>query len=290
MTFHQELHANEDSQNGGLPVKIFILLLGFLCPVLLLDPLNDLSTGGKNYKKGTPATNPGGQFVEPSSSSSTLLNFRCWPRVQPYLAGETSGQIIIDAGLTSLKIPGTQAFSGGSGSFSVKVTANVNGATVSLASGSVAVNATGALLPFDPSVLPTSTTPATISCTATLGSATYKTTGTVSHLPAPGQGSVTKQDFLTGALLVPETSNLTGAYKPIIPFGFYTGFDDYLANDPVTIVDNAKKSGLAIFSSHHQQGTDRPAAGTSFILFHRSWITKLHTSLSSTRCRSKGCT
>jgi hypothetical protein len=46
--------------------------------------------------------------------------------------------------------------------------------------------------------------------------------------------------------MVNTTSNLAGAYKPIIPFGFYTAFDDYLANDPVTIVGDAKKSGYVI--------------------------------------------
>lgn len=187
--------------------------------------------------------NPGGLFVEPQSSQSTQLNFRCWPRVQPYLTGESSGQIIIDTSLTNLQIPKTQPFNGGSGSFTVKVSSIVNGAAVQLAAGLVPVNSTGHLLPFDPSVLPESMTPAMITCTATLGSNTYTTTGSISKLPVPAKGSVTKQDFLNGALLVNTTSNLTGAYKPIVPFGFYTGFDGYLADDPITIIDNAKKSG-----------------------------------------------
>ena len=50
MTFHQELHANEDSQNGGFPVKIFILLLGFLCPVLTPVPV----LAGTLYDNGPP--------------------------------------------------------------------------------------------------------------------------------------------------------------------------------------------------------------------------------------------
>jgi hypothetical protein len=125
----------------------------------------------------------------------------------------------------------------------VRVTTTVNGGSVELAAGLVPVNTTGHLLPFDPGALPSSLTPATITCTATLGSSTYKTTGSISKLPLPAKGSVTKQDFLTGALLVNTTSNLAGAYKPIIPFGFYTGFDDYLAKDPITIIDNAKASG-----------------------------------------------
>lgn len=127
----------------------------------------------------------------------------------------------------------------------VSVTATVNGGTVRLAAATMALNSTGKTIPFDPSILPASTTPWDVTCTATLGSDTYTTTTKISKLPLPsGGGGVTKQDYLTGALLVPaDPTKLAGTYNPILPFGFYTGFDDYLSKDPVNIIANVKNSG-----------------------------------------------
>lgn len=90
-----------------------------------------------------------------------------------------------------------------------------------------------------------------VSCSASVtgsgkssSSKTYETSADVKFLPKPsGGGSVTKQDFKTGALLVrsPSTSK-TAPYEPILPFGFYTSFSDYLGLN-LSIVDNVKASG-----------------------------------------------
>ena len=85
MTLHQELHANKDSQNGGFPVKVFVLLLGFLCPVM--TPLPVLA--GTLYDNGPPNggvdawTINGGyvvsdSFVLSSEANITGLSFWTW--------------------------------------------------------------------------------------------------------------------------------------------------------------------------------------------------------------------
>lgn len=64
-------------------------------------------------------------------------------------------------------------------------------------------------------------------------------TSTLSYLPTPKDGSVTKLDRKTGGMLVKAAS---GSFEPIFPIGFYTDFGGYLATN-LTILDELKKQG-----------------------------------------------
>lgn len=124
----------------------------------------------------------------------------------------------------------------------------ISGGGKVLVKGPVKVNSSGTELTFDPSALPVNMKATSVSCSATLASSgnsstTFNTSTSVFHLPTPPKGgSVTKQDFKTGALLVRSPGSTTGAFEPIIPYGLYTSFSDYLALN-LSVVNYAKETG-----------------------------------------------
>lgn len=209
---------------------------------------------GKNYQQGQAALDPGGHFKQPAVTNETLLNFRCWPRLQPFIEGEDEqGTFIIDAALTNLLIPGAQRFTGidhvtvSNADSSAKISVSIRSNNIILAQGTVPINSTGNELPFNLRNLSASMNAQKITCTASLVSSpsvTFKTTTNIQYLPPPRKGgSVTKQDFKTGALLVRSAPSASKAsYEPILPFGFYTSWSDYLALN-LSIVDKVKASG-----------------------------------------------
>jgi hypothetical protein len=129
-----------------------------------------------------------------------------------------------------------------------KLSVTIKAKNVLLAQGTVPINSNGTELPFSLGKLKASFNTTMVTCTASLvGSPdkTFKTTTKMRFLPPPtGGGSVTKQDYKTGALLVRSASSTSAnaSYEPILPFGFYTSWSDYLALN-LSIVNNVKASG-----------------------------------------------
>ena len=70
---------------------------------------------------------------------------------------------------------------------------------------------------------------------------TYETSASLFYLPNPSQGSITKMDLRTGALMA-KPANGTGNYDTVFPVGFYTLFDGYLASNLSTL-DEIKAQG-----------------------------------------------
>jgi len=176
---------------------------------------------GKNYMKGSPAVPPGGNFVMPGTSSAPLLNFQCAPAIKPYLAGE-DGSLIIDATITNFRIPGAAAIKDARSTKPLSVSVTLNGQKRIL--GSVAINSTGTEFPISLKSLTPRKKAYTVTCTATHSGQTFTSTSQLLYLPQQTKGSVTKQDFRTGALLVKSGS----AWEPFFALGFYTSFDNYL--------------------------------------------------------------
>jgi len=56
---------------------------------------------------------------------------------------------------------------------------------------------------------------------------------------------VVKLDARTGALLAKPANGEGGAYEPVLPIGFYTGFGDYLATN-LSLIDEAKAQGFTV--------------------------------------------
>ena len=113
-----------------------------------------------------------------------------------------------------------------------------------LAVGRVPINATKFEMPFSLTKLMPRKEPYTVSCSATYcGDQRYITNASLSYLPNPVSGSITKFDARTGGLWTkPFDAGHTVGYTPVFPLGFYSSFDDYLAKD-LSILDDLKARG-----------------------------------------------
>lgn len=176
---------------------------------------------GKNYMEGSPVVPPGGRFTFPDTSDEPLLNFQCSPTIKPFLKGDAIS-LIIDARITSLKVPGATPLPS-SNAKSLTVTAVLDGKSHSL--GLVPLNSTGTEFELPTGSLVARADPYTVTCTAKAAGQTYQSTTQILYLTPPTKGSVTKQDFRTGALLVKSGNS----WEPILPVGFYTIFGNYLS-------------------------------------------------------------
>ena len=187
--------------------------------------------------EGSSPVDPGGQFSVPATSDHQLLAFRCAPAIRPYLEGESTGAFIVDAFLTHMQIAGSSPFTSTSDSNEkLDVSISVNGRSV--ASGQVPLNSNGTLISFPLSKLKAQKDAQNVTCVAKSGAQTFQATNTVSFMPKPSVGSVTKHDLLTGALLVQNGPN----WDPVFPIGFYTDFDGYLATN-LSVLAELKEQG-----------------------------------------------
>lgn len=196
---------------------------------------------GKYYQQNQKIVPPGGQFPVPATSSSPLLALRCAQTIRPYLAGDSGTDpnqpvsILVDAPVVYSYINNTQPISipnpSSPGSLSVTVT-TTNGGIV-LAQGSVPVNSNKTELPLSLSALQPSSAAYNITCTAKYNAQTFVATSLLTYLPSlpSGIGSVAKMDLRTGALLAQPANGSGGAFAPVLPIGFYTQFDSYLATN-----------------------------------------------------------
>ena len=80
--------------------------------------------------------------------------------------------------------------------------------------------------------------PYNVTCSATSldGHATYTDSTLVKYLPPnPYGGSTVKMDLQSGGLVARRKGE--SQYQPIVPYGFYTSFSDYLAKNLSTLND-----------------------------------------------------
>ena len=198
----------------------------------------------KNYKKGSPIVPPGGQFPVPATSGSTLLALRCSPIYKPYIAEDVTSNagFIIDTAITHTLVRGAKpiALEPAAKSLFVSISLGHN----ILASARVPINVTKFEILFSLTKLMPRKEPYTISCSATyVGNQEYITTASLSYLPNPLSGSITKLDSRTGGLWTkPFSIGHAADYTPVFPLGFYTSFEDYLAKD-LSILDDLKARG-----------------------------------------------
>lgn len=169
-----------------------------------------------------------------------MLAFRCTPIFKPYLAEDaTSGAgVIIDAVVTYSEVAGAKAITLTDTSNSVDVTVSVGGSQ--LAKTQLPLNATRFAVPFPLAGLKAQKDPYSVSCTATYNGQTFRAASTLSYLPNPTTGSVTKIDSRTGGLLTKVVGD--AAYTPVFPVGFYTNFGGYLETD-LSVLDDLKRRG-----------------------------------------------
>ena len=187
-------------------------------------------------------TPPGGNFPIPSTSSTPLLSFRCAPAIRPYLPEDKDGEIIIDSQVTYTQIDGARPITPPSeaGGDRLQVEITVDGK--SLANGSVPLNATKYSLPISLGPLQTRKAAYNLSCSATYSNQTFSAFNALSYLPAVVNGTVTKMDLRSGALLAKPVGKPDAAYEPVFPIGFYTSFGGYLATN-LSILNELKEQG-----------------------------------------------
>ena len=113
-----------------------------------------------------------------------------------------------------------------------------------LAVGLIPINATKFEVPFSLTKLMPRKEPYAVSCSASYrDDQRYSTSTSLSYLPNPASGSITKLDARTGGLWTkPFDVGHAADYTPVLPLGFYTSFDDYLAKD-LSILDDLKARG-----------------------------------------------
>jgi len=210
---------------------------------------------GKNYMEGSPVVPPGGEFPIPATSELPLLALRCAPAMKPYLVEDAAmpAAMLVDTTITNVEIVGAAPISipeEGPLGF-VVVTIKVDG--LALTSGAVPLNATKFELPFSLADLTPRKETYDVTC-----SATYETTGSgpeiftasasLAYLHSPSDGSsVVKMDARTGALLAQPATGKGGPYETVLPVGFYTIFEGYIANN-LSLIDDAKARGYTIVS------------------------------------------
>ncbi|KAK7026408.1 hypothetical protein VNI00_015643 [Paramarasmius palmivorus] len=191
---------------------------------------------GKNYMASSPVVPPGGEFPIPETSDVPLLALRCGQAVKPYLPEDITPtddssfvSILVDTPVVFSKITGAEPISDTSSDLSVTVI--VDGET--LTSGTVPLNATKHPLTFSLSSLEPRTEAYAISCQASVGGQNFTHDTILTYLPEKPTdiGSVTKMDMRTGALLARPADGSDGPYERVLPIGFYTQFDNFLAKN-----------------------------------------------------------
>jgi hypothetical protein len=160
--------------------------------------------------------------------------------VVPYLPSDASagGTLLVDAFVTHSQLAGATTLKNTAAS-SYHVTATAGG--VKVASGSVPANATKYTIPLSLKGLSTGLSPLDLECTLTTNWQIFTAKSQLSYLPDNKNGSTTKRDLKTGALLARGTDG-KGPYAPVFPVGFYTNFGGYLA-DNLTVLDDIKAQG-----------------------------------------------
>jgi hypothetical protein len=249
----------------------------FLFPILVLllassSQMQSQETWcGKNYKPGQPIVEPGGAYPVPreSPANEPLLLFRCVPKFRPYIQGDDlKATILVDLAITHTRMNGTAPF------FSSVVT--VDERTQELSDSEFLVTLSTEYIPLLAAqkmrlglnqklvfpllpVVPRNE-PHKVTCTARR-SIKPSSQQAANHVYSPGQGFIAHTSLSyqlpnpNGSMIKidSETRGLlffrgNGMWSPIIPYGFYTAFDDYLAKN-LSILDEAKDRVcvLAIF-------------------------------------------
>lgn len=221
------------------------MLTLFLILVILATTNAQKTWCGKNYLKGEPVVEPGGQYPVPAYVSEPLLLFRCSPAVKPYIQSDDhTAAVLVDLELTHFVVNGTSRLSNTiyeDPRFLVQISTE----GIPILTARVLPLGTNQELHFPLLALEAREKPYDIKCTAQLVRdekiAFKASTSLLYLLPSPYGGSVVKQDVRMKALLIQKN----GSWIPFIPFGFFVSFDDYLARN-LSVLDAAVEKGSVV--------------------------------------------
>lgn len=214
---------------------------------------------GKNYRSGQPVVEPGGAYPVPETTPANepLLLFRCNPKFHPFIHGDdTKAIILVDLAITHTKMNGTAPFPNAStreeseGIEGSEFLVSISTEYVPLLAAQVMPLGLHQKLAFPLLAIIPQKRAHKLTCTARRirrgphkiednslpGAFTAHTTLSY-QLPNPN-GSTVKMDSETRGLLVRTGEN---RWLPLIPYGFYTAFDNYLASN-LSVLDAAARN------------------------------------------------
>lgn len=180
--------------------------------------------------------NPGGWLDAPEPSSSPLINLQFYPRMNIYIAGESSASLIIDAPLSyevgqPFCSQGFISESGNASAFHFSIIKADTGETL-IEDASVPVNSTGNEFPFPLSSFTSSFNPYDIlikTNSAPCNTDIQAVTQLAVLPPRNDTGSTVKLDYLHGGLLTSTTTpNASSLWTPIFPYSYYVSWGGYL--------------------------------------------------------------
>ncbi|KIM26632.1 hypothetical protein M408DRAFT_182435 [Serendipita vermifera MAFF 305830] len=207
---------------------------------------------GKHYIPGQPVVEPGGVYPTPQKfpEHEPLLLFRCTPKYHPFIHGDdNTASILIDLAITHTQMNGTAPFPG-------ETKHDVENAKflVTLSTDHIPVLAAKVMplgrhqkVTFPLVTMVPQKKPHKLSCTARRvdhgssradspsQSSVHTAHTTLSYQLPNNNGSMVKIDSETRGLQFRATNK---EWYRIIPYGFYTAFDDYLAKN-LSVLDAA---------------------------------------------------
>lgn len=193
---------------------------------------------GKAYRATNSSFDPGGWFEEPPRSDVPLLNLRVRPRMSIYLDTDTTGSLLIDAGVSDQVGQALPARYGFSNSSSGPLDVVIMLDDVVLQTTSVDVGSTEIEVPLELDAFPASLDAYNVSIQATLdGKYVYTASTDFLRLPYPQEyGSVSRLDNLYGGLWVQRGDE---EWKHIFPYTYYVQWSLYWDNNVTTLDDFA---------------------------------------------------
>ncbi|KAG8816464.1 hypothetical protein FRC18_000994 [Serendipita sp. 400] len=249
---------------------------------LLFIALDTLVVGqdtwcGKYYRQGEKEVEPGGRYGPPELSPDPLLLFRCDTEIKPYIHGEDKvANVVVDIGITHQNLSGSFPMLDITPDRQFQVTIHTTDDGHTLAKETLSLGMKQPIsfpldqiqarasaydiqcqlrvLPRDPITKPVvyqmdSVESIVMDVETPDGTAVTR----LYYLPPNPHGrSTVKMDVIRSVLLVRDQSSSSSSgggvegttpWKPLIPFGFYTSFDDYLAKN-LSILDDAKQRGF----------------------------------------------
>ena len=169
----------------------------------------------------------------PAAKPSDMLYVQIQPRHSIYISSEGIGELLVDAILSSTHgSPYVNDSDDGQPFDALYFDIRLQNSDELLISSSVSVNSTNNLFEFDLSLLDPRLTPYDIVLYGSplqqqTSQQAYTAITELYYLPAKSNGSTVKIDNLNGGILV--ANNATDyAFKPLLPFGFYTSCSGYL--------------------------------------------------------------
>jgi hypothetical protein len=186
-------------------------------------------------------------MTAPPKSSAPLLNLQVYPRMSIYIEDETSGSLVVDAGLSDTHgkpycAPSQDGYiSTPDAKLRLSITRLDNGEVTSSETG-VSVNSTGNIftIPLDSFAPRFEPYDIIVKTSSPHCDKSFEAKTRITRLPRRTDGgSVSRIDNLYGGLQYQNTTTQPPVWTPIFPYSFYVDWGNYLAGSKENITQFA---------------------------------------------------